>query len=434
MPTHPSDPGTERALIGAAILDPIAVAQMAPLAPEAFHVPAHRTIWGGILALAGRDWTVASLKASLGADCTDAVRTALQGAESSTFSAGGLDELAGRLRDLHLRRRLADIGARACARAADFDADGAEIVADVESELLALTHRAGPASVTYSRDCVGAAMVLLQAAQDGTEGAGVPFGVPDLDRMTTGMRAGEVWLIASRPGIGKSALAAQSLVAASAAGIRSLLVSLEMTRAEIGVRMLCSEAKVDQRRARTPGALTDYDMGQLNAHALRIAALPFHVDDGFAAGIAEVRSIAHGIKAKHPDLGFVVIDYLQLMGGDRSRQSNREQEIAGISRGLKMLAKDLNLPVLALSQLSRDMEKGKRRPQLSDLRESGSLEQDASGVVFIYRDQDAKPQGDTGIFAQEVIVAKQRNGPLGSIDVAFESRFTRFVGMARGER
>lgn len=418
-PLHDTD--TERALIGACILDPLAVAQMEPLDPSAFYHPSHGAIWTGILALSGKPWTVPSLKATLPAD--PGVREALRACEEGATSAGGLDELAARLRDLRLRRQVAALGVTLGRLAQDRDQAASEILGAIDAGVLALAEGRAASSVCTSAELVMGALEALQRAQREEGLGGVTWGIPALDRMTTGMRPGELWILASRPGIGKSSLADQCARAAGFTGARSLYVSLEMAREEMGIRRICSEAGIDSRRAKRVGTLSDHEMNQIASTSALLHRLPMHTEDGFAATVADVAAIARRIEAEHGALKLVIVDYLQLMGGTGK---NREQEIAGISRGLKKLAKDMRLPVLALCQLSRDNEKAKRRPQLTDLRESGSLEQDASGVLALWRDPEALPAGPLDAYLQEAIMLKQRNGPLGTIALAYESKITRF--------
>lgn len=426
-PQPPHDTDVERALIGAAILDPLSVPLMAPLSPAAFYHPSHGVIWSGILALAGQTWTVPGLRAHLGDRATPVVSAALRACEEGALSPGGLEELAVRLRELHLRRQVMALGVRLGALALDRDVRPPEILSAIDAGVLALTSERGESRVCTADALVMGSLAALDRAQTEGDRGGASLGVEALDRMTGGgMRPGELWLLAARPGIGKSALAGQALVANARAGRRCLLISLEMSRDEIGIRLICSEAEIDQRRAKRPAALADYEMDRIKSAAVALYRLPLHTEDGFAATVADVSAIARKIQMETSDLGLVVVDYLQLMGG---RGTNREQEIAGISRGLKKLAKDLAIPVLALSQFSRDNEKAKRRPQLTDLRESGSLEQDASGVVALWRDPEATPEGPLDTYPQEAIILKQRNGPLGSLRLAFEAKITRFREM-----
>jgi replicative DNA helicase len=265
---------------------------------------------------------------------------------------------------------------------------------------------------------------------------GVPTGFIDLDEMTSGLQPSDLILVAARPSMGKTSFV---LNVAQHVGISTEmtvgLFSLEMSKEQLFMRMLTSEARIDAHRFRS-GYLTDKDYGRLS-HALgTLAEARVFIDDTASIGVLEMRAKARRLKAEH-GLHLLIIDYIQLMQG-RGRFESRQQELASISRSLKGLAKELGVPVVALSQLSRAPEtRSDHRPQLSDLRESGALEQDADVVMFIfreeqYRDADGEPNQDAEGVA-EIIVGKQRNGPTGSIKLAFIKEHTRFENLARGQ-
>ena len=260
---------------------------------------------------------------------------------------------------------------------------------------------------------------------------GMPTGIYELDKRTTGFHPGELFILAARPGIGKTSLAVNMAVHAAARADEKRAVAifnLEMPATQLAFRMLCSEARISQGKLKS-GRLSQYDMELIVQHAAALWEAPIYIDDSSSLTIMELRSKARRLKQQEPTLGFIVIDYLQLMSS-RSAES-RHLEIAEISRGLKSLSKELGLPILALSQLSRDVEKNKRKPQLSDLRESGSIEQDADCVMFIHREPEAVPEGPGGPIPVELVIAKQRNGGIGSFDMIFMSEYTRFENAAR---
>ncbi len=255
---------------------------------------------------------------------------------------------------------------------------------------------------------------------------GVATGFNDFDRMTSGLQSSDLIIIAARPSMGKTALAlniAQHVALRQGAPVG--IFSLEMAKAQLLMRILCAESMVDAHRVRT-GYLSKDDFGKLIDSLGRIAAAPIFIDDSSLLTIMQMRAKARRMKAEH-GLGLIVVDYLQLMSGF-GRMENRTQEISGISRGLKALAKELDVPVVALSQLSRAPEQragSDHRPQLSDLRESGSIEQDADVVAFIYREEVYKPNDENAGLA-ELIISKQRNGPTGTVKLAFQKQYTRF--------
>ncbi len=269
---------------------------------------------------------------------------------------------------------------------------------------------------------------------------GVPTGFTDLDRILAGMHRGDLIILAARPSVGKTAFALNVAVNAARAGTKVAIFSLEMSSEQLVQRILCAEAAIDGQRLRT-GYVDDADWPKIMQAMGRLDKCDIHVDDTPASSILEVRSKARRL-FKEAGQGLVIVDYLQLMQPQNRRTENRQVEVAEISRGLKILAKELDVPVLALSQLSRAVEQrvGKR-PQLSDLRESGSLEQDSDVVMFIHRDTNPRsssdeygdehegklpPKGEA-----EIIVAKHRNGPVDSCTLAYQSQWTKFQNLAR---
>jgi replicative DNA helicase len=255
---------------------------------------------------------------------------------------------------------------------------------------------------------------------------GVASGFADFDRMTSGLQPSDLIILAARPSMGKTALSlnfAQHV--ALELGQPVGIFSLEMSKSQLLMRFLCAEAMVDAHKVRT-GYLSRDDFEKLVDALGRVVMAPIFIDDSSTMTIMQMRAKARRMKAEH-GLGLLVVDYLQLMSGF-GRSENRNQEISGISRGLKALAKELQVPVIALSQLSRAPEQragGDHRPQLSDLRESGSIEQDADVVAFIFREEVYKPTEENAGLA-ELIIAKQRNGPIGTVKLAFLKQFTRF--------
>ena len=260
---------------------------------------------------------------------------------------------------------------------------------------------------------------------------GIPSGLLDLDERTSGFQDGDLIIIAGRPGMGKTALALSILRNASVeAGIGIGMFSLEMANHQLAMRLLCSESRVDSHLVRT-GNLPKTHWKNLSLSVGTLAEAPIHLDDTPALSALELRAKARRLKAEK-DIGMIIVDYLQLMQGPKGIES-RQQEISVISRSLKALAKELNIPVVALSQLSRAVEqRAEHKPQLSDLRESGAIEQDADVVIFLYRpwvySQEEEDEGKA-----EIIIAKQRNGPTGSIQATFLNRFARFENLSPTE-
>ena len=258
---------------------------------------------------------------------------------------------------------------------------------------------------------------------------GVPSGFDEFDDITTGFQPSELIVIAGRPGMGKTAfcMTIAQYIAVSKS-IPVALFSLEMSKSQLVQRMLCSEARVDAHNLRK-GRLAESDWPTLSMAAGRLASAPIFIDDTAGISCLEIKAKARRLKAQH-NLGLVIIDYLQLISSS-GRVENRQQEISEISRSLKGLARELNVPVIAVSQLSRAVEQRERkRPRLSDLRESGAIEQDADLVVFLYREEYYKPKTERKGIA-EVIISKQRNGPTGQIDLAFVKEYAKFENLTR---
>jgi replicative DNA helicase len=266
--------------------------------------------------------------------------------------------------------------------------------------------------------------------ESGAEVTGVPSGFRELDLLTSGFQPGNLIVVAARPSMGKSGLGL--CIAANLAVRHELPVgifTLEMSKAEVTQRLMCSEAKVESQRLRT-GKLAPEDWSRLTAACDKLAKAPIYVEDTGSITLMEIRSKARRLKSSHPDLGLVIVDYLQLMTSGSSPE-NRVQEVSQISRSLKLLARELEVPVLAVSQLSRAVEqRHDKRPILSDLRESGSIEQDSDLVVFIYRDEYYNPEETDAQGIAELHLAKHRNGPTGLVKLSFLKRFAKFADLA----
>src|SRR3954447_16698311 len=270
---------------------------------------------------------------------------------------------------------------------------------------------------------------ITKMYESGGEMTGTPTGFRDIATMTSGLRPGNLVIVAGRPSMGKSAFAmgmASNLGLQQ--GIPVAVFTLEMSKLEVAQRLMCSEARVELQRLRT-GRLTNDDWPRLVKACDALTKAPVYVDDTRLTTMLEIRAKARRLKAREPKLGLIVIDYLQLMSSGNNAE-NRVQEVSQISRSLKMIAGDLEVPMIALSQLSRAVEsRTDKRPLLSDLRESGSIEQDADLVMFLYRDEYYNDQSEDQGLA-EVILAKHRNGPVGTEKLAFLKRYAKFSDLA----
>jgi replicative DNA helicase len=280
-------------------------------------------------------------------------------------------------------------------------------------------------------ELVAGCLDRLEALYDrGDTITGVPTGFLDLDERLSGLQSGSLILLGGRPSQGKTAMALNMAAhAALEVGVPVLFFSLEMSHSEVMQRLLSAEARVDSQRIRN-GKLLEADWPRISRALGRLGEGPLHVDDNPAVTIMDIRGKARRLRSRLGSLGLIVVDYLQLMSGRHSAET-RQVEVSEISRGLKILARELEVPVLALSQLSRNLEmRADKRPQLADLRESGSLEQDADTVLLVHRAAAYDSSADPGV--AEVIVAKQRNGPTGPpISLAWLDQHVKFASLAR---
>ncbi|MBD3422286.1 MAG: replicative DNA helicase [Chitinivibrionales bacterium] len=310
---------------------------------------------------------------------------------------------------------------------------GQEILDGAEAKIFNISEARIKGSFTSMNELLQATFkdIEMYAREGGIQG--VRTGFDELDEMTTGLQKGDLIILAARPSMGKTALSLS--IALNAATNKkkkasTAVFSLEMSKSQIVQRMLCCEARVNMHRLRS-GTLPKRDYPKLSYAAGPLAEAPIFIDDTPAITVLELRAKARRLKAQH-GLDLIVVDYLQLMGSSGGIES-RQQEISQISRSLKSIAKELDVPVIALSQLSRAVEQrsGDHRPQLSDLRESGAIEQDADVVLFIYRESRYNPDIEENLKnISEIIVGKQRNGPVGTVKVAFIAEYARFENLA----
>jgi len=332
-------------------------------------------------------------------------------------------------------RRLIQSASEVLTRAYDAEEDADDLLDEAERSIFQIAeHRLRAGFVRVGELVDSGYQLIEQLQQHRGLVTGVPTGFADLDEITSGFQKSDLVILAARPSMGKTSLVLNMALHAGIEAGRSVgMFSLEMSKEQLFLRMLTAEARVDAHRFRG-GFLGEQDYARLVEAFGRLHDAKVFIDDTPGLGILEMRAKARRLKLEH-GLDMLIVDYLQLMQG-RGRFDNRQQELASISRALKILAKELEVPILALSQLSRAPEsRGDHRPQLSDLRESGALEQDADVVLFIFREdmyaQDGEPRPEAEGTA-ELIIGKQRNGPTGVVRVAFLKQFTRFENLARG--
>jgi replicative DNA helicase len=439
----PANLDAEKTILGAILLDNAAHAEAAEvIKPDDFSLDSHRRIFLRMSELidGGRAVDIVTLSNELAR--YKEVESVGGVAYLASLTEGlprrpVIEEYIRIVKDKSLLRRLMGICSAAIARAADQSEDAIGVLDSTESQLLevsesGLTQGLQPVE-TIVRDSFGSIDNLYKQSREVT---GLETDFYELDRMTSGLQKGELIIIAARPSMGKTAFAIN--IAQNAAVHHQKVVavfSLEMSKESLLRRMLATQARVDQRRLQT-GFLGREDQEKLQTALSLLVESRLYIDDSAGSSLAEMRAKARRLKQNAGGLDMIVIDYLQLMtatlpgSGGRKGFENRVQEVSAISRGLKAMAKELNVPVVALSQLSRSNEKrDDKRPMLSDLRESGSIEQDADVVAFIHRDayyNRDEEQTDADRAKSEIILAKQRNGPTGTITLNFISRYTCF--------
>ncbi|MCY4606105.1 MAG: replicative DNA helicase [Gemmatimonadetes bacterium] len=336
-----------------------------------------------------------------------------------------------------LSRKLIETSSEVIERAYAADEDVQTLIDNAEQKLFTLSENQIGEGFEPLEKVMGETFEHLEHVHGGAGTVlGVDTGFADLNDQMSGFQKGDLIILAARPSVGKTAFAlTMARNAAVEAGVGMAIFSLEMSKMQLAQRLLSVETKVDLHKLRT-GRLSDEDWMNLTHNIDRLARAPIYIDDTPGISVLEARAKARRLQREH-GVGMVIIDYLQLMSGHIRTQS-REQEISHISRGLKAMAKELDVPVLALSQLSRAVEsRTDRRPQLSDLRESGSLEQDADVVMFIYRPEmyDLKsPDGESLEGLAQIIIGKQRNGPVGSVDLMWNKESATYEAMAPGWR
>ena len=437
--TLPANVEAERSILGAILLDNLAYNEAAEhLKPEDFSLDSHRRIFTRMVDLAesSRPIDMITLVEELDR------RKELEAIGDVGYISGLVDGVPDRpsiehyikiVRDKALLRGLIHAANAAIARASDQSDPAEEILNDAEAAIFQLSEKRIGRGFLGVQDIVkesfGSVDALLQRGQRIT---GLATHYTDLDEMTSGFQRSDLIIIAARPSMGKTAFAMNIAENASIEDQKVVgMFSLEMSREALLLRLLCSRARVDSHKMRT-GSLWRDDMTKV-VHAMeQLAHAPIFIDDTPGIALSEMRAKARRLQQSQGRLDLLIVDYLQLMSGGGRRYENRTQEVSAISRGLKALAKELTVPVVALSQLSRAPESrgGDHRPQLSDLRESGSIEQDADVVAFIFREEVYKQDDPELEGLAEIIIAKQRNGPTGTMKMAFIKKSTRFENMA----
>jgi replicative DNA helicase len=431
----PHNVEAEESVLGSMLLSRDAIAEVLEvLHEEDFYRPAHRTVFRSVLDLYSHGQavdpiTVAEELRRNGelADVGGApfVHTLL----STVPTAANAGYYARIVKEAGILRRLIDVGTRIVQLGYETPQDTERAVDFAESWVYQVAQGRVTEDYQSLREVLtGTLEAIERLHNDSREITGVATGFSDLDRLTSGLQPSNLIIVAARPAVGKSTLGLDiARNAAVRSSVPTVVFSLEMSKTELVQRLMCAECSVDMQRLRT-GRMEDSDWTRLTRSLGKLAEAPLFIDDSAALTMMELRAKCRRLKQRH-GLGLVIVDYLQLMQPSK-RVESRQQEVSEISRSLKLLAKELAVPVIAISQLSRQTEaRSDKKPMLSDLRESGALEQDADMVMFIYRedlyDSESPRKGEA-----DLIVAKHRNGPTDTVTVTFQGQYSRFTPMA----
>jgi replicative DNA helicase len=436
----PQNVEAEQSVLGGILIENDAINKVLEiLTPEDFYRDAHRRIYNALINLSSRDEPadLITLTNELRKiDQLDAAGGAsyITSLIDSVPTAANIEYYAKIVKEKSILRQLIQTSTEIITESYQDRSDVESFLDEAERSIFQISENRVRPSFYPIRDIVKQSFRTLERLYEKKElVTGVPSGFKELDQMTAGFQPSDLIIVAGRPSMGKTAFCLNVVQYAAIEKRTPVAVfSLEMSKEQLVIRLLCSEAHVEGTKLRT-GFLSEGDWPRLTIAAGNLSEAPIFIDDSAALSILELRAKARRLKADR-GLGMVIIDYLQLMRG-RTRVESRQQEISEISRSLKAVAKELNIPVIAVSQLSRRTEERTgMRPQLSDLRESGAIEQDADLILFLYRDEVYNRSEDNPNRGKaEMIIGKQRNGPTGKIELAFLSKFTTFKDLYKGE-
>ncbi len=429
IPPHSYE--AEESVLGGILLDNYTInTAMELLIPDDFYKKAHYKIFESMVALTDRGEPIDAVtlseelkKSGVFEECGGLEM--ISRLASSVPSAANVSYYANMVKNFSLRRNVIHEASEIVTSAFDGEKSIEEFLDETEQRILSVSDKKSDKSFIHVGDIVQEAIKLVETLYDKKKSVtGIPSGFTKLDNLTAGFQNSDLFILAARPAMGKTSLAlsfAQNIALREDLAVG--IFSLEMSKEQLIMRMLSSEARVSNTKVRT-GQFVESDFPKLVDAASRLADAPIFIDDTPSLTVTELRAKARRL-AREQKLGMIIVDYLQLMRSPSYKYS-REQEIADISRSLKGLAKELSVPVIALSQLNRSVEgRDDKRPRIADLRESGAIEQDADIIAFIYRDEVYNPETqDKGI--AEVILGKHRSGPTGTVRLAFSGEFTRF--------
>ncbi len=433
----PQNLGAEEAILGGLLLDPDAITRVADsLKPEAFYTNAHREIYRTTLALhsQGKPTDITTVTSWL--QDNDKLEAAggqgrIAQLVERVISTANIDQYAKLVMDKYLRRQLIKTGNEIIELGYKNEVPLETMLDQAEQRIFGLSQERPQSSLSPTSEVLTRTFNEIESRSLGTAVAGIPCNFYDLDAMTQGFQRSDLIIVAGRPAMGKTSFVLN--LARNIAALHDLPVcifSLEMSKEQLVYRLLSSEISIESGRLRA-GRVRQEEWEVLGHGINQLSQFPIYIDDTPNVSVTEMRSKVRRLQAENNGkLGLVLIDYLQLMEG--SSPDNRTQELAKMTRGLKQMARELQVPVMTLSQLSRGVEsRTNKRPMMSDLRESGAIEQDADMIIMLYRDEYYNPDSpDRGI--AEVIITKHRNGPVGTVKLLFEPQFTRFRNLAGG--
>ncbi|MGB9627444.1 MAG: replicative DNA helicase [Thermodesulfobacteriota bacterium] len=434
----PQNLEAEQSVLGGILIENSAINKVTEILDvNDFYRDAHRKIFNALIDLSERDEPadLITLTNELRKkNQLDAVGGAsyLASLIDSVPTAANIEYYAKIVKEKAILRKLIETSTEIITQSYEDRGDVESFLDDAERAIFEISERRVKPSFYPIKDIVKESFRTIEKLYEKKELiTGVPSGFKELDRMTAGFQPSDLIIVAGRPSMGKTAFCLNiAQYAAIEKGIPVAFFSLEMSKEQLVIRMLCSEARVEGTRLRT-GFLSESDWPRLTLAAGNLSDAPIYIDDTAALSVLELRAKSRRLKSEH-GLNMIIIDYLQLMKG-RTKAESRQQEISEISRSLKALAKELNVPVIAVSQLSRKTEERHgNRPQLSDLRESGAIEQDADVILFLFR-EEIYNRTEENKGKAEVIIGKQRNGPTGKVDLAFLDKFTTFKELYKGE-
>ncbi len=445
----PQSLDAEQAVLGAVLKDEEAVHRVIEIleTESHFYFPKHQIIYRTILELYNRSepcdiTTVANLMQSGGHLDKVGGRVYLVELVEAVASTSNVDAYANIVLDKALLRRLIDTSNEISRTAYDLEMPVEELLDSAETNIFQISETRLRHGFVSLKKLISETFSHIDRMQSGEQTDTVMTGYNELDVLTQGLHKGDFVVIAGRPSMGKSALAV-NIAENVAINLKKpvALFSIEMSKEQLAMRMLCGHARVSQQRLRSR-KMTNEEMDRLTAAGGVLSLAEIYIDDSATLTGLQMRAKARRLKAQSPNLALIIVDYIQMMHAS-ARSENRQQELSVISRSMKAIAKDLEIPVIACSQLSRMVEHrgGDKRPQLADLRESGAIEQDADVVMFVYRpeyylneDERKDPKNQDKLGVAEVIIAKQRNGPTGTAHLTFIKEYASFKNLAQGYR